>query len=151
MNKIIKFRDWQEYDLLKIQSSCSKWPPFICEHSRTRRSKLSMVRRHMSGVMPLTTRRISCFNSNNVWGAFLYTLFFMYPHRKKSQGFRSGEWADQMFVVLRDMILSAKVSTNICRVSFATWGVAPSCWNHWVFIAMPLLFRESKKFFRTLR
>ena len=55
-----------------------------------------------------------------------------YPHREKSDGFRSGELVGQGCRVLREITRVPKHSWMSLMVSCAVCGVAPSCWNHWM-------------------
>ena len=114
-----------------IYRRCSKCDPWRCKQICTRRAKLSMTRLHMSLGIACASDAIACFRSSMVSGLFWYTLSLRYPHRKKSRGFKSGEYADHSGSHLRLINRPPNLCWSHAKDSSEVWGVAPSCWNHW--------------------
>ncbi|GBM76108.1 hypothetical protein AVEN_18942-1 [Araneus ventricosus] len=69
-------------------------------------------------------------SSCNVGGGFAYTRCLMYPHRKKSNGFRSGECAGHSRQPPYPMTCCWNMSRMHCWTLDTLCGGAPSCWNH---------------------
>lgn len=90
---------------------------------------------------------IKFLSSCTVCGVSLYTKSFKCPQRKKSKGFRSGEYGAQTKSVLRLITLSLKFSVSHCRDSFAVWGGAPSCISHWDVMFLVFLRRQTLNLF----
>ncbi|GBM56165.1 hypothetical protein AVEN_85328-1 [Araneus ventricosus] len=69
-------------------------------------------------------------SSCNVGGEVAYTRCLMYPHRKKSNGFRSGERGGHSTQPPYQMTCCWNVSRMYCWTLDTLCGEAPSCWNH---------------------
>ncbi|GBM41985.1 hypothetical protein AVEN_146901-1 [Araneus ventricosus] len=69
-------------------------------------------------------------SSYNVGGGVAYTRCLMYPHRKKSNGFRSGERGRHSTQPPYSMTCCWDVSRMYCWTLDTLCGGAPSCWNH---------------------
>jgi hypothetical protein len=72
------------------------------------------------------------------------TLLLKYPQRKKSQVLRMGGLADHSTFPLCDM-WAGKISLRAHIAFFAVWAVAPSCWNHTVWISVQNLCNSSSR------
>ncbi|GBO46514.1 hypothetical protein AVEN_199514-1 [Araneus ventricosus] len=74
-----------------IYLPCSKWCPSATIHTWTRDCTSRCTLYNMAGDT-LTRASVMRFRSScNVGGGVAYTRCLMYPHRKKSNGFRSVE------------------------------------------------------------
>ena len=71
----------------------------------------------------------------------LYTSF-KWPQRKKSKGFRLGEYGAQIKLFFRLITHSPKFVASQFLEACVVWGSAPSCTNHW--FAMTCLRRQSR-------
>ncbi|GBM97427.1 hypothetical protein AVEN_22181-1 [Araneus ventricosus] len=69
-------------------------------------------------------------SSCNVGGGVAYTRCLMYPHRKKSNGFRSGERGGYSTQPPYPMTCCWNVYRMHCWTLDTLCGEAPSCWNH---------------------
>ncbi|GBO14223.1 hypothetical protein AVEN_16893-1 [Araneus ventricosus] len=69
-------------------------------------------------------------SSSNVGGGVAYTRCFMYPHRKKSNMFRSGERGGDSTQPPYPMTCCWNVSRMYCWTLDTLCGGAPSCWNY---------------------
>ncbi|GBN97569.1 hypothetical protein AVEN_224851-1 [Araneus ventricosus] len=69
-------------------------------------------------------------SSFSVGGGVAYTRCLMYPHRKKSSGFRSGERGGHSTQPPYPMTCCWNVSRMYCWTLDTLCGGAPSCWNH---------------------
>ncbi|GBM43828.1 hypothetical protein AVEN_166225-1 [Araneus ventricosus] len=69
-------------------------------------------------------------SSFNVSGGVAYTRCLMYLHRKKSNGFMSGERGGHSTQPLYPMTCCWNVSRMNCWTLDKLYGGAPSCWNH---------------------
>ncbi|GBM47863.1 hypothetical protein AVEN_91846-1 [Araneus ventricosus] len=74
----------------------------------------------------VTRFRSSC----SVGGGVAYTCCLMYPHSKKSNGFRSGERGSHSTQPPYPMTCCWNVSRMYYWTLDTLWGGAPSCWNH---------------------
>ncbi|GBL98053.1 hypothetical protein AVEN_84562-1 [Araneus ventricosus] len=74
-----------------IYLSCSKWCPSATIHMWTRDCTSRCTLYNMAGDTLAQASVIRFRSSCNVGGGFAYNRCLMYPHRKKSNGFRSGE------------------------------------------------------------
>ncbi|GBO02620.1 hypothetical protein AVEN_71588-1 [Araneus ventricosus] len=68
-------------------------------------------------------------SSCNVGGGVAYTRCLMYPHRKKSNGFRSGERGGHSTQAPYPMTCCWNVSRMYCWAFDTLCGGAPLCWN----------------------
>ena len=129
---------------------CSKWAPRRCLQTLTRRWKFSMTLSHASRGIAWIAAVIAALRSEMVCLLSAYTLSFRYPHRKKSGGFKSGECGDHSGSHLRLIKRPGKCWCSHSKDSFDVWGVAPSCWNHWMALVTPLRCPSSaQNFLRT--
>ncbi|GBN39232.1 hypothetical protein AVEN_259531-1 [Araneus ventricosus] len=69
-------------------------------------------------------------SSCNVGGGVKYTRCLMYPHRKMSNGFRSGERGGYSTQPPYPMTCCWNVSRIYCWTLDTLCGGAPSCWKH---------------------
>ncbi|GBM16134.1 hypothetical protein AVEN_163152-1 [Araneus ventricosus] len=74
-----------------IYLSCSKWCPSAIIHIWTRDCTSHCPLYNMAGDTLAQASVIRFRSSYNFRGGVAYTRCLMYPHRKKSNGFRSGE------------------------------------------------------------
>ncbi|GBM43033.1 hypothetical protein AVEN_215167-1 [Araneus ventricosus] len=74
-----------------IYLSCSKWCPSATIHIWTRDCTFPCTLYNMACDTLAQASVIRFRSSCNVGGGVAYTRCLMYPHRKKSNGFRSGE------------------------------------------------------------
>ena len=77
---------------------------------------------------------IEYFSSWSDSGTSLYTTSFRWPQRKKSRGFRSGEYGAQTKLVFRLITRSPKFFASQFLEAIAAWGGAPSCISHRMFL-----------------
>ncbi|GBL78048.1 hypothetical protein AVEN_143355-1 [Araneus ventricosus] len=66
----------------------------------------------------------------NVGGGVAYTHCLMYPHRKKSNGFRSGERGGHSTQPPYPITCCWNVSRMYCWTLDTLCGEVPSCWKH---------------------
>ena len=59
----------------------------------------------------------------------MYTFDLRYPQRKKSHGFKSGEWMDQLMSPRNEIKWPGNISLKIPIARWKVWAVAQSCWN----------------------
>ncbi|GBN11491.1 hypothetical protein AVEN_173477-1 [Araneus ventricosus] len=69
-------------------------------------------------------------SSCNVGGGVAYTHCLIYPHRKKSNGFRSDEHGGHSTQPPYPVTCCLDVSRVYCWTLNPSCGGAPSCWNH---------------------
>ncbi|GBO19216.1 hypothetical protein AVEN_20831-1 [Araneus ventricosus] len=74
-----------------IYLPCTKWCPSATIHIWTRDCTSRCTLYNMAGYTLAQASVIRFRSSCNVGGGVTYTRCLMYPHRKKSNGFRSGE------------------------------------------------------------
>ena len=115
----------------KNHITCSRCPPFLSMHFFTRRVKWSITRLHWSCETASTPSTMAAFRSSRLSKTLPQSLYFKNPHRWKSRGLKSGLLALHGCNVRRLMHLLLKWLVIHCRTCLATWGAAPSCWNHW--------------------
>ena len=103
---------------------------------------------HVSLLMFFISLLIAVLSSAVVCGECLQTLSLRYPHRKKSSGLKSGECGGHSVSVFKEMKLSPKVFC-IQSITFLAvrGGVALPCWNHVVFISIPLRCKAGRNLF----
>ena len=82
---------------------CSRWPPSLCKQRRILFWKLRMtlLQRSLSLFILWMCCVIESFSSWSDSGTSLYTTSFRWPQRKKSRGFRSGEYGAQTKLVFK--------------------------------------------------
>ena len=99
------------------------------------RVKWSITRLHCSCETPSTASTMAAFRSSS--------LSFKNPHRWKSRGLKSGLLALHGSNVRRLIHLLLKWLVIHCKTCLATWGAAPSCWNHWHCSSLTLVIWRS--------
>ena len=104
---------------------CSKWVPRRCRHIWIRPAKFLMTLPRSSLGIALIAAVIAAFRSGIVWGLLPYTLSLRYPHRQKSEGFKSGECGYHCGSHLRPISRSWKRCCSHTNDSFGEWG-----WHH---------------------
>ncbi|GBL88387.1 hypothetical protein AVEN_103039-1 [Araneus ventricosus] len=82
----------------------------------------------MAGDMPAQASVIRFRSSCNVGGGVAYTRCLIYPHRKKSSGFRSGERGGHSTQPPYPMTCYWNVSRMYCWSLDILCGGAPWCW-----------------------
>ncbi|GBN51829.1 hypothetical protein AVEN_23550-1 [Araneus ventricosus] len=113
-----------------IYLSCSKWRPSSTIHIWTRDFTSRCTLYNMAGDT-LTQASVKWFRSScSVGGEVAYTRCLMCPHRKKSNGFRSGERGGHSMQPSHPMTYCWNVSRMYCWTLDTLCGGAPSCWNH---------------------
>ena len=108
-----------------------------------RRLKLAKTFLHIWRDILLVCVSTDNFSSSSVCGEFPYTLSFKYPQRKKSNGFKSGEWGAHSCSARLLMILFPNTSLKKVKAKLEVWGVAPSCWNQACLMLTPCLLFNS--------
>ena len=78
----------------------------------------------------------------------LYTTSFRWHQRKKSRGFRSGEYGAQTKLVFRLITRSPKFLASQFLEASAVWGGAPSCISHWLAMSCPRRRRHILNLFK---
>ncbi|GBM12614.1 hypothetical protein AVEN_146792-1 [Araneus ventricosus] len=107
-----------------IYPSCSKWCPSVTIHIWTRDCTSRCKLCNMAGDMLEQASVIRFRSSCNVGGGVTYTRCLMYLHRKKSNGFRSGERGGNSMQSPYPMTCCWNVSRMYC------WNVSRMyCWN----------------------
>lgn len=112
---------------LKITSN--KKLLFCTIHSFIRFFMLSYVFDMMAGEIALISAVMFFFRSITLFGLLSYTLDLRYPHKKKSNGVRSGNRGGYETSPHLDTNLPENCSIDNAMLSFDVWHVAPSCWN----------------------
>ena len=115
-----------------------------------RRLKLAKTFLHIWRDILLVCVSTDNFSSSSVCGEFPYTLSFKYPQRKKSNGFKSGEWGAHSCSARLLMILFPNTSLKKVKAKLEVWGVAPSCWNQACLMLTPCLLFNSLMNRRTI-
>ncbi|GBM45182.1 hypothetical protein AVEN_53563-1 [Araneus ventricosus] len=98
-----------------IYLSCSKWCPSATIHIWTPRDYTSRCTLYNMAGDTLAQASVIRFRSScNVGGGVAYTRCLMYPHRKKFNGFRSGERGDYSTQPPHPMTCGWNVSRTWC-------------------------------------
>ncbi len=105
---------------------CWKWPPFTSWQSSVHRIKFRNTFRSCRGEILLISSVIRVCNSARVTRLVSNTLFFRYPHKKKSSRVKSGLHGGHKD---REMSRSPKNSQKSAVDSPTIWVLAPSCWK----------------------
>ena len=102
---------------------CSRWPPSLCKQRRILFWKLRMtlLQRSLSLFILWMCCVIESFSSWSDSGTSLYTTSFRWPQRKKSRGFRSGEYGAQTKLVFRLITRSPKFLASQFLEASAVW------------------------------
>ena len=95
-----------------VYNKCSKIPPSTSMHFATRVKTWHVV--HLSASWHSFMQAITSSNSSRVSTFFLYTSFFIKPHKQKSNGVKSGDLGGQLNVLPRLIHLLGKVSLRCC-------------------------------------
>jgi hypothetical protein len=82
----------------------------------------------MWGEIPSISSLMASFSWSKDRGRCLKTSALRYPHRKKSQGLKSGERSGHGTASCNQTTRPGHISFEIVR-GRAVWAVAPSCWN----------------------
>ncbi|GBN13971.1 hypothetical protein AVEN_62030-1 [Araneus ventricosus] len=110
-----------------IYLSCSKWCPSATTHIWTRDCTSRCTLHNMTGGT-LVQASIMRFRSTcNIGGGIEYTRCLMYPHRNKSNGFRSGERGGYSTQPPYPMTCCWNVSRMYCSTLDTLCGGASSC------------------------
>ncbi|GBM86203.1 hypothetical protein AVEN_239236-1 [Araneus ventricosus] len=110
-----------------IYLPCSKWCPSAKIHICTRDCTSRCTLYNMAGDMLAQASVIRFRSSCNVGGGVAYTRCLMYPHRKKSNGFRSGERGGHSTQPKYPMACCWNVSRMHCWTLDTLCEEAPSC------------------------
>ena len=108
----------------------SKRPPLASIQRLLLELKFWVTLCRTSSSMDAQNSRIFSLMSSMVNELDFQISFSMYPQKKKSSGFRSGDRGGQGKPDLEEINLSGKRSLNQSIESFAVCGVAPSCWKN---------------------
>ena len=97
-------------------NKCSKIPPSTLMHFATRVKTWRVVRLSASwrSFMQAITSSVLTSSSSRESTFFFYTLFFIKPHKHKSNGVKSGDFGGQLMVLPRPIHLLGKVHSNPC-------------------------------------
>ncbi|GBN09392.1 hypothetical protein AVEN_63444-1 [Araneus ventricosus] len=113
-----------------IYPLCSKWCPLARIHIWTRDCTSRCTWYNMAGDTLAQASVIRFRSSCNVGGGVAYTRYLMYPHRKKSNEFRSGKRGGHSTQPSCPMTCCWNLSRMYCWTLDTLCGGAPSCWNH---------------------
>ena len=108
------------YYFLKIISW--RWPPFWSIHWESRNRKFCSTFSSVPVSMLAIAARILFFSIPKVFGRLVYTKDLRYPHKKKSQGAKSGERAGQSRSPLKEIRRSGKCSRKRAIDVRAVWA-----------------------------
>ena len=106
---------------------CSKWPPFslrIFSNLSLAEAQALLTR---SGSIFAEKSSTMDFSSSIVEGFILKTWFIVWPQKKKSKGFRSGELGGHGIFVLLEMTWPPNFDCKNARFWWVVWHMAPSC------------------------
>ena len=106
-----------------------KWRPLFWTHSFSLREKLVITCSHIRRGMARSSLSIAFCNWGISRGLSTYTFPLRYPHKKKSQGDRSGERWGHGTSPLWEMSFPGNNLRNSAIASLEVWAVALSCWN----------------------
>ncbi|GBM54121.1 hypothetical protein AVEN_119850-1 [Araneus ventricosus] len=110
-----------------IYLSCSKWCPSATIHIWTRDCISGCTLYNMAGDTLAQASAIRFRSSCNVGRGVAYIRCLMYPHRKKSNGFRSGERGGHSTQPPYPMTCCWDVSRMYFWILDTLCGGAPSC------------------------
>ncbi|GBM66041.1 hypothetical protein AVEN_39593-1 [Araneus ventricosus] len=113
-----------------IYLSCSKWCSSATIRIWTRDCTSRCSSYNMASDTLEQTSVIRFRSYCNVGGGVAYTRCLMYPHRKKSNGFRAGESGRGSTQPPYPTTCCWNVSRMYCWTLDTLCGGAPSCWNH---------------------
>ncbi len=127
----LKLRNFFHYE------NCSICPPPSSSTTRCSRQvrKLRTTNSKIPDGISNITRKISVSSSSKVCGLFSYTRSLRYPHKKKSQTLRSGEYGSQnqpqwnKFGKQLEMTRLPNFVRRNSKFSLEVCGFALSCWK----------------------
>ena len=106
-----------------------KWRPLFWMHSFSLREKLVITCSHIRRGMACISCSIAFCNWGISRGLLTYTFPLRYPHKKKSQGDRSGKRGGHGTSPLWEMSFPGNTLHNSAIASLVVWAVAASCRN----------------------
>ncbi|GBN14730.1 hypothetical protein AVEN_219937-1 [Araneus ventricosus] len=108
----------------------SKWCPSATIHIWTRDCTSRCTLYNIAGDTLAQASVIRFRSSCNVGGGVAHTRCLMYPHRKRSNGFRSSERGGHSTLPPYPMTCCWLVSRMYCWTLHTLYGGEPLCWNH---------------------
>ncbi|GBM53654.1 hypothetical protein AVEN_101660-1 [Araneus ventricosus] len=113
-----------------IYLSCTKWCPSATIHIWTRDCTSRCTLYNMTGDTLAQASVIRFRSSCIAGGGVAHIRCLMYPHRKKPNGFRSGERGGHSTQPPYPKTCCWNVSRMYCWTLDTLCGGAPLCWNH---------------------
>ena len=112
----------------------SVWPPFLTMHKAAllRIACVALVINSLLFLKISNSCKMLSLNAMIFNGGDLQIRDFMYPHKKKSHGVKSGDLGGHSVSWPRETTCLPKSCLNLYVTTFCRWQGAPS-WNHQTF------------------
>jgi len=120
------------------------WPPRLVFTALIRARKFWITDLQVSMSIFLICRLMAVLSSASVFGGGQYTLLLTKPHRKKSNGFKSGECGGHESSVFRDINRLPNVSSSHSKTLLEVCGAAPSCWKYILSLSSPFFLKDGR-------